>query len=468
MAFYNHQVKGLNLFNIPLIGSLIKNRSFLFILRSFNLFLVLAAIWYGFAYPEIENNPVTTGLMWNLFWPFFIILTLTTFGAAFCGICPHGFIGEYLTRWGAKKRPPNWLKKPWIGLLIVVLFYWTIAYTFTGTFQSPFNSALLFLALTILAIATFALFKDMTYCKFICPIGAIIRAFSKVSFAWLSSNKTDCKSCKTFDCAKACSYRLSPFRFDEEKSMSDCTLCFDCAQSCDSIQYKLVKPSLSLLGPIKKMRNIDIWVYIIMLAVITVTMRFHHGLNRSAIADQFIWSKSAAWLSTNIPTLDHDLTGLMAMLCALALTVSVSVGGLYIAAKILSKPFDSTFKVLGYALAPLMIVGGLSHLFESFFLHYFDMAGNAFIHLFHLPFEELAPLATRKDSWLHLFRLFTYLSIIWSLFLSIKRLALIEAPTFRKVIAFPFAASMAITMLGLTIYISHVFTTYGMAARAHH
>ncbi len=467
MAFYDHQVKGSNLFSFPLLGSLIKNRGFLFILRSFNLFLILAAIWYGFAYPELENNPVTTGLMWNLFWPFFIILSLTTFGAAFCGICPHGFIGEYLTRWGLNRKPPRWLKNPWIGLVIVVLFYWTISYTFSGSFNSPFNSALLFLALTLLAIVTFALFKDMAYCKFICPIGAIIRAFSKVSFTWLSSNKEDCKSCKTFDCAKACSYKLSPFRFDEEKSMSDCTLCFDCAQSCDSIEYKVVKPSLSLLGPIKKMRNIDIWVYIIMLAVITVTMRFHHGLGRSAVADDFIWATSAMWLSTTLG-IEQNLTGLMAMLYALTLTISISVGGLYIAAKILDKPFDSTFKLLGYALAPLMIVGGLSHLFESFFLHYFDMAGNAFIHLFHLPFSELEPLATRKDQWLHIFKLFTYLSIAWSFILFVKRLKLIEAPFNRKVIAFPFASAMASTMLGLTFYVSYIFSTYGMAMRMHH
>lgn len=55
----------------------------------------------------------------------------------------------------------------------------------------------------------------MAYCKYICPIGTVTKVFSKVGFTKLETYKSECQSCRTFDCAKACSYDLKPFTFEK-------------------------------------------------------------------------------------------------------------------------------------------------------------------------------------------------------------------------------------------------------------
>lgn len=468
MAMSLNNRSGWNLFNVPVLGSTIKNSIVLSFLRLLSLALFVAALYYGLTMPEPEQNKVTTGIFWGLFWPFFIIISLPTIGTSFCSLCPHGYIGEKLNRLGLQKKMPAWLNNPYLGLTIVIVAYWLVSYGISGAFESPLLSASLFLVLTIVAFGCFFVFKDMAYCKTLCPIGAITKAFSKTSFVWLTTDKQDCSSCKTFDCAKSCHYHLQPFNFDKNNSMADCTLCMSCAQSCDSVQFKVVKPSSSLLEPIKKSRNIDIWVYIIMLAVITVTMRFHHGLGRTAIADQFIWSRSGHWLEQLLPGTGLDFVGLFALFYALILTIAVSVAGFYLAAKILKTDYSTVFKTLGYAMAPLMIVGGLSHACESFFLHYYNDIGNALVQLLQLSIDPVMPLAKRGETWLHSFNVLTYLSIAWSLFILYKRMKLIPATVGQRVMAFPFAGAMALTMLFLMVYTIYVFNVYGAAVRHMH
>lgn len=458
---------GLDLFAVPVLGAAIKSRRVLTTLRLLCTLLLAGALYYGLTMPDPAQNKVTTGIFWGLFWPFFIVLSLPTIGPSFCSLCPHGFIGEKLNRIGLAKKIPDRLNNPFIGLAIVISAYWLVSYGFTEAFRSPQLSAGLFLLLTVFAMVCFFLFKDMAYCKTLCPIGAITKAFGRVSFVWLTTNKQNCSQCKSFDCAKSCPYHLQPFNFDKHNSMTDCTLCMRCAQACDSVQFKLVKPASSLWQTINKPRTIDVWVYIIMLGVITVTMRFHHRLGRSAIADQFIWSRSGHWLEQLIPGTGLDFTGLFALLYAMLLTLGVSLSGFYLAAKILKTDYQTVFKTLGYAMAPLMIVGGLSHNLESFFLHYYHEVANALIQLLHLPLDFQQALAKRGDSWLHLFNAFNYLAIAWSLGLLYKRMRLIPASTGQRILAFPFAGAMALTMIALIIYSGYVFSVYGAALRHH-
>ncbi len=463
--FSPNRYNGIDLLNLPTIGRFIKNKKFLIAIRLFSLILLISLIAYGFSLPDRNENLVTNGLAWGLFWPFFIITSLVMIGPVFCMVCPLGFIGEYLTWFGLKRKPGPW-KNYYIGILTLIFSYWVVYYTLDGFYEEPVHAAWFFLVFLLLSGLFFLVYSEMTFCKYICPVSAIIRAFGRVGPTWLTTDKSNCNECKTFDCAKACSYKLQPYHFDKNGSMSDCTLCMGCAQACDSVQWKLTVPSVTLWKKIPKPRSIDVWVYILMLGVITITMRFHHGLGRSKISDQFIWSKTAVSVQ-NMFGIEHDLTGFFALIYALILLLSVTLGGFYLAARILRTDYKNVFHTLGYALAPLMIVGGLSHLGESFFLHYYNEITNAFIQLFHLPFEEARPLASRKDSWLHLFRLFTYVAIIWSFVLMIVRLRFIESSNVQKILAFPFAWGAGWVMLFLTLYVPYILSTYGIAGGHH-
>lgn len=116
-----------------------------------------------------------------------------------------------------------------------------------GTYKTPLASAIVFSFMSIIAIVFFYLFKDMSYCKSICPVGTLMRVYSKISFTKLGTYSSACKECKTQECVSACSYNLKPYSFENKHSMEDCTLCMDCSHACEAVSFKLVKPSSSLL-----------------------------------------------------------------------------------------------------------------------------------------------------------------------------------------------------------------------------
>lgn len=459
-----------DLLAIPLLGPMLKSPWLLIPFRVLVLLVFAYAIYFGLAVPEAENNHVTTGIFWGLFWPFFMLVSVATLGPIICTACPHGFIGKYLSRWGLKKTLPKKWRNPFIGLATMLVAYWLVYYAFVP-FKSPWVSAWFFLLLTVAAIILFLVFDGMAYCRYFCPLGAVRAAFGKLGFTWLSSYEKSCEGCKSFDCAKACDYKLSPFNFDKNGSMNDCTLCMDCAQACSAIRWRLTKPSFSLLKPIRKMRSVDVWLYILLLGVISITMRFHHGLSRSAIADKFIWTRTGRWLEQQFPTLvtnGIDTVGLVALALGTALTVVVSLGGFWLGAKILRQSYRRVFQNLGYALAPLMVVGGLSHVGEFYFLHYYHDIANATNQMLGLTDELVAPLAKRGEPWLHRFKLFQYLAVIWCYYLFYRRLQWIDTEAWRKCLAYPAVSAMVTTYLGLLFYSGYVFATYGAAVHHHH
>jgi len=76
-------------------------------------------------------------------------------------------------------------------------------------------------------------------------------------------------------------------------------------------------------------------------------------------------------------------------------------------------------------------------------------------------------LANRGDSWLHLFGLLKWVAIIWALIILYKRVKLLNVTKLRKIVAFPFAASLIIFFLSIDIYTGYIFKTYGKASSGH-
>ena len=454
-----------DIYGMPILGFIFKNQNFLLVLKITLLVLFTYAVIYGFM-NQTNDNIFTTGLFWGLFWPFFMVLSLATLGRVFCGICPHGFMGKYITKFGLKKKIPKSLQNPFLGLLIVFFGWWFVYYMFPGIYKTPLATALVFLVLTILAVVFFFLYKEMAYCKSICPISTITRAFSKVSFTWLGTYKESCKDCKTFDCATACTANLKPFTFDNRNSMQDCTLCMDCSSACEAVSFKIKKPSFSLFSKFKAQKS-EVWAFILITAAISITMGFHHALGRSAIVEDFIWTKTARYFESFINFGSIDAVGLFAFLYAVIIVIFLSVLGMFLASKIMNLTYEKTMYTLGYAFAPLFIIGGLSHMGEFFFYHYASDTVNAFIQAFHLNYEYMEPLATRRDKWVHVFQVFKYIAIIWAFIIMIGRLRLLESSTFKKVIAFPFASLLIIFYMGLNFYTGYVFKEYGAMKRVH-
>lgn len=456
-----------DIFGMPILGFIFKNSLFVSGVR-FLVFLLFAyAIFLGFVDNSPENS-FTEELFLGLFWPFFMVLSLPLIGRAFCGICPHNFIGKYLTKMGVKRDVPAWLQSRYIGLAIIILGWWAVYYAAPSLYKTPIALATFFLFLTIIAVIFFFLYKEMAYCKYICPIGTLSRGFSKLSPTWLSTYKSACGECKTFDCANACEANLKPFTFDTKNSMGDCTLCMDCADACEGVKFSFTRPSSALFKNFK-FEKAEVWAFILITAAISITMTFHHALGRTAIVKDFIWSRSAAWFSQNIIDLPSvDIVGVFAFIYAMILTVGVVMIGMFIASKILDEKYEKTFYTLGYAFAPIFIIGGLSHLLEAFFTHNYSAIANGLIYGLHLPFEPVSNLAQRGDGWLRIFGFFPYIAAIWAYVIMAKRMKFFEASKLKRIVAFFFASALITLFLGLNFYKIYVYKTYGFAKMQHH
>ncbi len=448
-----------DIFGKPVLGFLFKNKKFLFFLRTAVAALFFYALYFGFAHPG-EENIFTGAVFWGVFWSLFMVVTLPTFGRIFCGICPHGFLGKYITKAGLQKTMPLWMQNRYIGIALLVIGWWGMYYTFDGFWKSPFYTALMFTAVTALAFVLYYLYKDMSYCKFICPIGTLTRAYDKLSFTKLETYSDTCKECKSFDCAKACPYNLKPFTFAKKNQTEDCTLCMECAHSCEAVKFTLTKPAQQL-GAKLKILGAEVWTYILILASIPVSMGFAHGLNRSAVADSFIWNTTAKALGM------QEYAEGFAFLYALLFTVTVSLVGLFIASKILQKEYKSVFTTLGVAFVPLFIFASLGHTLEMFFIRTYETIIEGFAYGFGFD-ADVDSLAGRGDAWLHYFGLLKWIGIAWALLLLQKRMKLIKASKLRKTFAYFFASFAILFYLGLNVYTGYVFATYGAQQSSGH
>lgn len=447
-----------DLFDKPLMRFLFKNRTFLMVLRVVVAALFFYALYFGFAHTGKENL-FTGALFWGIFWALFMVATLPSFGRIFCGICPHGFLGKYITKFGLKKSMPKWMQNRYIGILMLVIGWWGIYYTFPSFWKSPLTTAAMFSAMTLLAFVFYYIYKDMSYCKYVCPIGTLTRAYDKLSFTKLETYTESCSDCRTFECATACPYNLKPFSFAKKNQADDCTLCMECASACEAVKFSITKPSEQLFSKFKTL-NAEVWTYILILGSIPISMSFAHGLNRTNIADDMIWNRSAEYLGMS------EYAGGFAFGYALLLTVFFSVLGLFLASKALKKDYGSTFSTLGYAYAPLFILGSLGHTLGSFFTHDYQEIVTGFAQAFGTV-VEVAPLAHRGDGWLSIFGLLKWIGVIWAAILIYKRLKLIEATKIRKIFGYIFASFLILFFIGLNVYSGYVFKTYGAKKGGH-
>ncbi len=418
---------GINLLDKPILSFLLKDKRALRGYRLFTLFIFLYAIAFGFFYPSKEENIFTTAVFWSLFWPFFMVITLPTLGNVFCMICPLGFLGRQIKKFGAMRRIPKLLKNPYIGLILFnIIAYWFVLYTFRGFWREPFRTALFFSFFLLLSSITFYFFRSMAFCKYICPIGIVNSAFSRVGFLWLSTDKRKCGNCRKPICALSCPYDLNPSKFDERNSMANCTLCMECAQTCNDVRLELRSWSSSLLKPIRRPYLWEIWVYVLLTGVITFGMRYHHALGRTELAQYMPWVVLAGYIRRTFQIPENiDVAGFTAFIMALITVMVIVATSTLLGSKVSGIPPRKVFIETGYALAPLMIVGSFSHVLEFFFISYYYNVVNGFSQAFHLGIH-VEPLTDRDNPYLYVFHFFPLLAGLWSLYILKRRIAFLN------------------------------------------
>jgi len=178
-------------------------------------------------------------------------------GRAFCGwMCPLGAVQEGLARFarrlaGEKRhvrgKPskarfpanlPAWLDRPlrnlkYLVLLLIILASAVAVYPPLHQF-CPARAVFSFHLTTILmwgVLTTFvasSMLVERFSCKYLCPLGAALAIFNKISPVRLSANSTACNHCGR--CDMDCSMGIQSV--PDNLNQAECIRCLECLETC--------------------------------------------------------------------------------------------------------------------------------------------------------------------------------------------------------------------------------------------
>ncbi|MDD5016212.1 MAG: 4Fe-4S binding protein [Atribacterota bacterium] len=182
---------------------------------------------------------------YTLMW---LVLALTLlFGPVFCGwICPFGTVEEFIGKIGKKifkKRYnhfiPSIIDKPlryvrYVILILVVVNTAISAKLLFSNFDPYFalfniwSSEVTRLSLLILGLILIgSLFVERPWCKYLCPLGALLGIFNLFRIVRLKRNEKTCINCKACDRICPMNINISASKVIFDQQCISCLLCTD-------------------------------------------------------------------------------------------------------------------------------------------------------------------------------------------------------------------------------------------------
>ncbi len=188
-----------------------------------------------------------------------LVLTLVA-KKAFCSwACPIGFLEELAARLGGRV----WKRRPAVPARLdgrlKLLRYAVLALSLFFTYRlgelvlrgyDPFylifsglghGSGGLISAVVLGFIALGALVVPMLFCRYLCPMGAVLDPFSRWGLARLWRDETKCSACGR--CSRACPQGIAVQHLCWVRHR-DCTNCLECVDACqekDALQLRVGK-----------------------------------------------------------------------------------------------------------------------------------------------------------------------------------------------------------------------------------
>jgi ferredoxin len=236
-------------------------------------------------YPYLMHGTMICSLAATNFFALIAVLLMTLiFKRIFCGyICPLGAIAEFM-RFAAKKTGfkqfhiPAFVDKilsllKYLSLAVILFFTWKLTtlvvrnvdpcFAILG-YGSEEETKIAYIALAIFIVSAF--FISMPFCRWLCPMAAVMRIFSSIGFFRVVRNPETCTDCKI--CAKTCPMGIEVNSVKQVKS-ADCIGCMECIDVCP---VKKDKPlSWKLFGKFtieKPQRTIAIAIPVFIVALI--------------------------------------------------------------------------------------------------------------------------------------------------------------------------------------------------------
>jgi hypothetical protein len=221
---------GINLMNIKWIKRLVTWKYFRHIFIVPTLIIFLSIIYLGLFDTQDGQRNIATVFTWTLWWSL-IIFTLILAGRFWCMMCPFAAIADFAQKFvSLNKKLPRSLQN--MNLQTVGFLVLTWAFTILAFGSRPFLTAVVIVIILLAAVVFSMIFERRSFCKHLCPIGAVIGIYSMVSPVELRScNKGRCDVHKRKTCSEACPMMESPEDMDNNIY---CNFCMKCQPACPS------------------------------------------------------------------------------------------------------------------------------------------------------------------------------------------------------------------------------------------
>jgi len=197
----------------------------------------------------------------------FVILVISAvlFGGAFCGfICPLGSIQELVGKLGKKLFPKKYnnfipykvhkrLKYLRYLVLVVIIYFSSYSLKLVFADYDPYyalfnfytGEAAITAILILVVVLISSLFVERPWCKYLCPLSAILGIFNKFRIFKIVRSKNTCINCKKCDNVCPMNIKVS------EKEIINDTNCISCLK-CTSNEICPIDNTLDMkIGGIK-------------------------------------------------------------------------------------------------------------------------------------------------------------------------------------------------------------------------
>ncbi len=234
---------------------IMKWRGLQFTLMSTLLVFFLIILYAGLFGTPIGGANVGSTFTWLLWWAL-IPVTMLLGAKIWCLMCPWIAPAEWLQRlafWQNGKRTlslnlkvPKFMRNFSVMLFLFLALHW--ADSNFGLAARPETTLYLALTLFTMAILVSLVFEKRSFCRYFCPVGAIIAPYSLVAPVEVRNKDTEvCHSCKTRDCVNGnekgygCPVMTHPYATDRN---TYCLMCTECIKTCpnDNISVNIRKP----------------------------------------------------------------------------------------------------------------------------------------------------------------------------------------------------------------------------------
>lgn len=257
------------------IQTILRSRWPQFLMRAITLAGFVFTILAGLFGSVVGSHNFAIIFVWIAWWTALKLFFIPFGGRSWCSICPIPMPGEWLQHGGILqprgkgiglgKRWPRFLKGSWFqagGFLLIGLFG-------AVTLTSASVTAVVLLAIIVLALVLSLVFERRSFCNYPCPIGGFTGLYAQAGPVEVRVKDAEiCAEHSEKTCYNACPWGQYPLAL---KSSANCGLCMECLRVCpkDNIAVNL-RPWGSDLGPKTQHRMDEAFMGLVMLASVLV------------------------------------------------------------------------------------------------------------------------------------------------------------------------------------------------------